>query len=365
MSSIDFINKNKQCLQNNFFKLSEKKIKKIHLIKNQRNQSLYNKSSFTDLNSRYSSKICRKITPHFINKNPSSSLIIQNSRMIKMSNSINIKSAHFTKILNMKQNIRHPSIELSANQKRNKNQINVIKNKDSNNINLIFNNFNLSTKKIDSKKRKDNNNDAMYLINKIQVANIGFKNTLSSNLSSKNRQELDDLKKKNEKINILYNEKIKENKIINMKIIEYKNDNLQLRKKIYKLNKENQEFIKIFEKIQKFVKILKNNGINVDEIMDNISSNREKSCNSESTSKGKCENISDSIPIDNFKCHETFKGSKLIIKENSIPKLNIKRIKRNNNNKNNNKDNNNEVIDNENTKNDFNKNKRMSHSAEK
>ena len=362
MSSIDFISKNKNCFQNNFLKLSEKKTKKIHLIKNQRNQSLFNKSSFTDLNSRYSSKICRKTTPHFINKNPSSSLIIQNNHIKKMSSSINIKSAHFTKITNMKQNI-HPPIELSTNQKKNTNQINVIKNKDSNNINLIFNNFNLSTKKIDSKKRKDNNNDAMYLMNKIQVANIGFKNTLSSNMSSKNRQEMDDLKKKNEKINILYNEKVKENKIINIKIKEYKNDNMQLRKKIYKLNKENQEYIKIFEKLQKFVKILQNNGINVDEIMDNISSNREKSYNSENTSIEKCESFSDSIPMDNFKCHETFKGSKLIIKDKSIPKLNIKKINKNKNKNSNNNANN--IIDNESAKNDCNKNKMMSHSAEK
>lgn len=316
MSLVDINNNKGKSLQENiFFKLSENKFTKIHLIRNKRNNSLTDKSSFTDLNS-YKNKIKSKIPIHYIKKNQSSSLI-------NIKNNSDSISANFSKINNFKQNYSRQS------------SIKLIKNKDNNNINLIFNNFNFSTKKIDLnfKENKLINSPNNNILNKNQ---LGLKNNIiNNNINSKNNIELDELRKKNEKINNLYNEKEKENKIIKNKLTQMKNDNLQLRKKIYKLDKENQEFIKFFEKIQKFIKILQNNGVNVDEILDNISSDREKSSESEDENINKVKKEIDndnSIPGDNFKCHETYYGSKLIVKDNSIPKLNITKIKKDKNN---------------------------------
>ena len=323
-SSIDNNYKQKLLKHNNFFKLSKEK-QKINLLKNQRNHSLLNKSNNTDLNIN-KNKFYKKITHHFVYKNPSNSLIMRSN------------FEPFTKINNIKlQNYRKNSVELNRRA-----------NNENNNINLIFNNFNLPTKNIDSKKNindsTSNNSTTMFLMNK-------------------NIKKVDEYKKKYEQIILLYKEKIKENKNINNKINEMKKENLQLRKTIFKLERENKEYIKIFETMQKLVKILQSSGIDVEEIIDNISSNRENTESNEiSKTEYKNENDLDrneSITIENFKCHDTFKGSKLVVKENSIPKLNIKKIKKIINN------NGGELEDLTLNKNKKNKNKLTSHSVEK
>ena len=335
-SSIDE-NKQKH-FKHSFFKLSKEK-QKINLLKNRRNQSLFNKSNFTDLNSNQNT-FCKKITHHFVYKNPSNSLVMQSS------------FKPFTKINNIKlQNYRKNSAEL--NRRGN--------NGHNNSINLIFNNFNLPTKNTDSKKNNNydntsNNNTTMFLMNK-------------------NINKVDEYKKKYDQINLLYKEKVKENKNINNKMVEMKKENLQLRKTIFKLEQENKEFIKIFETMQKLIKVLQNSGIDVEELIDNISSNSENTENNEITkTEYNNENDSDkneSITTENFKCHDTFKGSKLIVKENSIPKLNIKKIKKNiskndNDNNNANQDKNEDDLE-ELTlnKNKKNRKKYFSHSVEK
>ena len=145
-SSIDNNYKQKLLKHNNFFKLSKEK-QKINLLKNQRNHSLLNKSNNTDLNIN-KNKFYKKITHHFVYKNPSNSLIMRSN------------FEPFTKINNIKlQNYRKNSVELNHRA-----------NNENNNINLIFNNFNLPTKNIDSKKNindsTSNNSTTMFLMNK-------------------------------------------------------------------------------------------------------------------------------------------------------------------------------------------------------
>ena len=338
-SSIDNNNNQKLYKLNNLFRLSVEK-QKVNLFKNQHNKSLLNKLNYTCLNSN-KNNFYKKITRHFVYKNPSNSLIIQN----------NFKP--LSKINNIKlQNYRKNSAEL-----------NNCGYDEHNNINLIFNNFNLSSKNIDSKKNNYDN-----------IPNNNSINTFTMYLTNKNIKNNNEYKKIFEQLNLLYKEKTEENKNIKNKMIETKKENLKLRKTIFKLEQENKKFIKTFGAMQKLIAILQNSGIDVEGLIDNISSNRENIESSEITkNEYNKENVLDtneSITNDNFKCYETFKESKLVVKEKNIPKLNIKKIINRNNNNNN--DNNNNQVNNQKKFEEFklnkdkkNRNKLTTHSVEK
>ena len=162
---------------------------------------------------------------------------------------------------------------------------------------------------------------------------------------------------KNEEIimeNNLKKEKIKqrhqENKkrMIYLKELEKKNKRLKNDYKEIKI--KHMEYSKSLERLMKFLRVLKNSGLDINEMMDNISSGEdydeyveddiEESDNSEQDCEGeKNETIlSDGSVLSNLKQlssgllrnHEEYtKGSKLILKFKNIPLLKLYKIKKN------------------------------------
>jgi len=208
------------------------------------------------------------------------------------------------------------------------------KNSQHSTINYIINNFNLSLKK------KNSNG-----INK----NKEFKGINKSLINNSNYSKYEELKKENENLTFIYEEKLKENKKHKNKINYLENKNSHLIKKVSKIKKENEKYSKILEKVLKLLQILKNNGLDVEEILENLSEtedeienisySEENEDNSSFNSKKSSENIyginsefsrfkseEESIPSNNFKEYKLYEGNKANLKDNSIPKLDMKKI---------------------------------------
>ena len=266
--------------------------------------------------------------------------------------------------------------------------------KENNNINYIFNTYNLSSKnpsyKLIKKKtietlNKENNNNAfsnsMILLNnnnnnnnrnKVITINSNNKTILggvttythdqSQTVDTKNGYSIknirfEEIQKDKERLNALFNEKIKDSQKINEKINEFEMKNKILEKKINKYKEENDNLASTLDKVIKLIKLLKNSGFDVAEILNNLSAyDDEESDESETKKKDEdeksiisfkefsikmcgddCElNLGkDENDTDHIKCHENFKQSRMNIKDgNDIPKLNIKKIVSNKNKKN-------------------------------
>ena len=205
------------------------------------------------------------------------------------------------------------------------------KNSQHNTINYIINNINLSLKK--KEFNSNNKNKEMKGINR---------SLISSNNNNNSRYE--ELKKENENLTLIYGEKLKENKKHKDKINYLENKNSNLMKKVDKIKKENEKYSKILEKVLKLLQILKKNGIDIEAILENLSetedelenySYSENDDNSTFNSKKSSENNfgvnSDfsrfnSEAKSNFKENKLYKGSKVNLKDNSIPKLDMKKI---------------------------------------
>ena len=220
------------------------------------------------------------------------------------------------------------------------------KNSQRNTINYIINNFNLSLKK------KESNNAT----NKIKEFKGINRSIISSNNNKKNiNNKYEELKKENENLILLFEEKMKENKKHKNKISYLETKNSHILKKVEKIKKENEKYSKILDKVLKLLKLLKNNGLDVEEILENLSeTDDELDNNSNSDDVGNEENTSfnsknsyennkeinsdfshfksegESIPSSNFKTHKLYKGSKVNLKDNSIPKLDMNKIYNNN-----------------------------------
>ena len=239
--------------------------------------------------------------------------------------------------------------KINNNEFTNKNK----KNSQHNTINYIMNNFNLSSKKKDS-----------FFPNKISevkgvsksIVSINNNNNTNSNTNKNNNFNnnliYEELKKENEKLILLFNEKIKDNKKYKNKINYLENKNEQIINKINKIKKENDKYARILEKVLKLLQILKNNGLNIEEILENLSYSEDEdlgdnsnsddisSINSKKSSRNSAINSEfshfksegESIISDNIiNSHKLYKGSKVTLKENSIPKLDMKKIYNNNN----------------------------------
>ena len=208
------------------------------------------------------------------------------------------------------------------------------KNAQHNTINYIINNFNLSLKK------KESN----FIPNKLKE----FKGINKSSISS-NNNKYEELKKENENLNKLYKEKMVENKKYKNKInyLENKNDNIL--NKIEKIKKENEKYSQILEKVLKLLQILKKKGINIYEILENLSETEDdldnnsnnsyenkNSENSSFNSKSSENNFELNSNMSHFKSEGDFsaqlktqkiyKESKVKLKDNSIPKLDMEKI---------------------------------------
>ena len=207
------------------------------------------------------------------------------------------------------------------------------KNSQHNTINYIINNFNLSLKK------KESN----FFPNKIRE----FKGINKSSISG-NNNKYDELKKENERLNKLYNEKMAENKKHKNKINYLENKNMRTLNKIEKIKKENERYSQILEKVLKLLQILKKKGLDVEDILENLSetedefennSNSYENKNSENSSFNSSENNfeinsnfshfkseGELIPSEQFKTQKLYRESKVNLKDNSIPKLDMEKI---------------------------------------
>ena len=232
--------------------------------------------------------------------------------------------------------------KINNNEFQNKNK----KNSQHNTINYIINNFSLSSKK------KDNKCNEIKGISK-PIAPLNNNNNTNSN-SNKNNNNLkyEELKKENEKLILLFNEKLKDNKKYKKKLNYLENKNEQILKKINKIKKENEKSAKILEKVLKLLQILKNNGLDVEEIIENLSCTEEdddleSNTNSDddinsmiskksdqnspiNSEKSHFKSEGESIFSDDIKNHKIYKGSKVTLKDNNVPKLDMKKIYNNN-----------------------------------
>ena len=183
------------------------------------------------------------------------------------------------------------------------------------------------------------------------IVSINNSNTNSNNNNNINNNSLiyEELKKENEKLILLFNEKIQDNKKYKNKINYLENKNEQILKKIHKIKKENEKYAKILEKVLKLLHILKSNGLDVEEILENLSYTEEdiennsnsddiSSINSKKSSSNSGMNNEfahfkseeESIPSNNIKSPKLYIESKVTLKDNIIPKLDMKKIYNNN-----------------------------------
>ena len=277
-----------------------------------------------------------------------------------------------TQNLNSNKNI--PLLSINTNKNTNISQDNPQKTVEYNSINCIINNFNVSCKSIGSHEEnkkaefikfkkyydffcKNNQKIKNHIINlkKNSSMNNNIKNL--SNISETNNYNINNISNDNIKTEDLENKQIQERiqkrhqenkkKMIYLKELEKKNQ--KLKNDYQEIKMKNIEYNKALERLFKFLRVLKNNGMDIQEMMDNISSGEdydeyldideetEESDDSEEEEQNEVV-LSDGSVISNLKQlstgllrnHDEFtKGSKLNLKENIIPMLKLYKIKKN------------------------------------
>ena len=277
-----------------------------------------------------------------------------------------------TQNLNSNKNI--PLLSINTNKNTNLSQDNPQKTVEYNSINCIINNFNVSCKSIGSHEEnkkaefikfkkyydffcKNNQKIKNHIINlkKNSSMNNNIKNL--SNISETNNYNINNISNDNIKTEDLENKQIQERiqkrhqenkkKMIYLKELEKKNQ--KLKNDYQEIKMKNIEYNKALERLFKFLRVLKNNGMDIQEMMDNISSGEdydeyldideetEESDDSEEEEQNEVV-LSDGSVISNLKQlstgllrnHDEFtKGSKLNLKENIIPMLKLYKIKKN------------------------------------
>lgn len=367
-------NSNKKPKEYNWANLPDDIKKQLNFIKNHNNKNTSNSINWIDSKYNYNKIIPNKIPHQINNENRSSStsnLFHKNKDKKKLVFfPINLK----VPLLNNRnknfgnKNEKSP-IDLIKVSKNNNNgnfnntiiKLNNKKNKENNNINYIFNTYNLSSKNANpknliKKKTIENNNNglsnSMILINNNKVSSLNSNSNIIAcdtninNISNDKNIRFENAKKEKERLNALFNEKIKDSQKINDRINELEKKNTILVQKIDKIKKENDNLSSTLDKIIKLIKLLKNNGFDVGDIMNNLSyyddefSNLEEKKDVEGKSISSIKDYSfkigdeinesnygeDSVTNEPLKCHENFKQSKIVVRESSIPKLNIKKI---------------------------------------
>jgi len=275
------------------------------------------------------------------------------------------------------------SLPISDNKKNGNKVLNHLKNIEYNSINYIINNFNLSCKNMDTPEDINKKSDSLIRLNnydffdirnkkiKNKMNNLKKNNILSNyennvkNLSHYNELNYSNMNNNNNNINNLSNDNIKiEEKISEIKEKEEKIKKAQLEtkskmiylKELEKKNKKlksdyqdikikHEEYSKALERLYKFLRVLKNNGLDVSEMMDNISSGEDydeyvdddMEESEEETEEQKNETVlSDGSVLRNLnqlstgllRDHEEFAKSKLDFKLKNIPVLNFGKLKK-------------------------------------
>jgi hypothetical protein len=277
-----------------------------------------------------------------------------------------------TQNLNSNKNI--PLLSINTNKNTNISQDNPQKTVEYNSINCIINNFNVSCKSIGSHEEnkkaefikfkkyydffcKNNQKIKNHIINLKRNSSMNNNIKNLSNISETNNYNINNISNDNIKTEDLENKQIQERiqkrhqenkkKMIYLKELEKKNQ--KLKNDYQEIKMKNIEYNKALERLFKFLRVLKNNGMDIQEMMDNISSGEdydeyldideetEESDDSEEEEQNEVV-LSDGSVISNLKQlstgllrnHDEFtKGSKLNLKENIIPMLKLYKIKKN------------------------------------
>jgi hypothetical protein len=290
-----------------------------------------------------------------------------------------LKGVNPPSIQNIDTNKNIPFLPMNLNKINIHPPLNNLHNVEYNSINCIINNFNLSCKNIDSHEENSNKKpenkikyknylDFFNKENKIirnNMNNLKKNNSMSNYANNiKNLSHLSDINNSN--INNITNEDVKaeeilmENKHKQEKIKKKHQENKEKMKYLKELEKKNKrlqneyveikikhmEYSKSLERLLRFLKVLKNSGMDVNEMMDNISSGEDYDEyvdddieESEDTENDKNETVlSDGSVLSNLKQlssgllrnHEEYsKGSKLILKCKNIPLLKLNNLKKN------------------------------------
>ena len=200
-------------------------------------------------------------------------------------------------------------------------------------------------------KIKDNNNilkknkSMSYYNNRKNISHLSdANNSFANNISSEDikvQKIIIKNKQKKEKIKEIYQENKK--RMIYLKELEKKCKRLKNDYKEIKI--KHMEYFKSIERLLKFLRVLKNSGVNIEELMDNISSGEDydeyiedENEESDDTEEQKNETVlSDGSILSNLKQlssgllrnHEKYsKGSKLVLKLKNIPLLNLCKLKK-------------------------------------
>ena len=277
-----------------------------------------------------------------------------------------------TQNLNSNKNI--PLLSFNTNKNTNISQDNPQKTVEYNSINCIINNFNVSCKSIGSHEEnkkaefikfkkyydffcKNNQKKKNHIINLKRNSSMNNNIKNLSNISETNNYNINNISNDNIKTEDLENKQIQERiqkrhqenkkKMIYLKELEKKNQ--KLINDYQEIKMKNIEYNKALERLFKFLRVLKNNGMDIQEMMDNISSGEdydeyldideetEESDDSEEEEQNEVV-LSDGSVLSNLKQlstgllrnHDEFtKGSKLNLKENIIPMLKLYKIKKN------------------------------------
>ena len=225
-------------------------------------------------------------------------------------------------------------------------------------INDIYSKKHNKEKEINCLKLSSNNTNSTSIntnnTNNFNTKNNKIKITLSANI--------EEIKKENKNLKTKIEIVGKENKNLNKKIIKLRDKNLELKNVLYSLKKEKDDYSKSITQSLKLLKLLKNNGLELSEIMENLSNsnseNEEENEQEENidktyyNNKDDYENISDKkrhsdyfsendkneksndsaytdISFGRLECHEEFSVKK-IPKLKNIPKLKIYNINKEN-----------------------------------
>ena len=288
-----------------------------------------------------------------------------------------LKGVQSNSFHNVGNNRNMPLLQLNINKMNNGSMINNQQNIEYNSINCIINNFNLSCKNVDffekknnkksdgiikykiyyeffnksMQKIKDNNNilkknkSMSYYNNRKNISHLSdANNSFANNISSEDikvQKIIIKNKQKKEKIKEIYQENKK--RMIYLKELEKKCKRLKNDYKEIKI--KHMEYFKSIERLLKFLRVLKNSGVNIEELMDNISSGEDydeyiedENEESDDTEEQKNETVlSDGSILSNLKqlssgllrSHEKYsKGSKLVLKLKNIPLLNLCKLKK-------------------------------------
>lgn len=307
--------------------------------------------------------------------------------LFKTNNQNNTKNIDFNKNI--------PFIAKNINQNKNnqeqgnKSIINNNKKVEYNTINCIINNYNLSYKNLDSlddKKAysigkikkfneydifnknnnklkanftniKNNNNNSSNYINKRNISNLSENDSNINKYTNLNDEsKIDEMVQENNKIKQQIKKRTQKNKEQSLLLKELEKKNQRLKQEYQEIKTKNMEFSKSLERLYKFLKVLKKSGLEVSQMMENISSGEdydefdddseleEEKSDTKKRNKKECkksesqQSESSSIPISNIRQlssgplknnEKYYEGSKLDINlKKNIPLLNLDKIQK-------------------------------------